>query len=169
MQNFSGKAGLFRVRVEGEGPLAIADGVRELRLDDGAKATLEFPLLAKPGHDVAQVRVRVDGGDYAVDRRYDLPVRAAWPGVLRGRTQVLGKETPLVLDASLAAGLIPFQEKAHAPCHRRWPDPGNGAGAPAHQRLAAAAFCQCAARPVRLSLRLRRTDHQQGLCGTGDG
>ena len=113
VQNFSGKAGRFRVRVEGEGPLAVTDGERHLELDDGAKATLEFPLLAKPGHGVAQVRVRVDGGGYAVDRRYDLPVRAAWPGVLRGRSQVLAAGEPLVLDASLAQGLIADTVQAH--------------------------------------------------------
>ena len=113
VQNFSGKAGRFRVRVEGEGPLAVTDGERHLELEDGAKATLEFPLLAKPGHGVAQVRVRVDGGGYAVDRRHDLPVRAAWPGVLRGRSQVLAAGEPLVLDASLAQGLIADTVQAH--------------------------------------------------------
>ncbi|KAF1693288.1 alpha-2-macroglobulin family protein [Pseudoxanthomonas daejeonensis] len=106
VQNFSGAASEFRVRVEGEGPLAVGEGQRRLRLDDGAKATLEFPLLAEPGNTVARVRVRVDGGGYAVDRRYDLPVRAAWPGVLRTSTPVLKEGTPLVLDASLAEGLV---------------------------------------------------------------
>ena len=106
VQNFSGSAGEFRVRVEGEGPLAVGEGQRRLRLEDGAKATLEFPLLAQPGNSVAQVRVRVDGGGYAVDRRYDLPVRAAWPGVLRAQTRVLEDGAPLVLDAALADGLI---------------------------------------------------------------
>ncbi|AKC85494.1 alpha-2-macroglobulin family protein [Pseudoxanthomonas suwonensis] len=106
VQNFSGKAGEFEVRVDGEGPLAVAEGRRRLRLEDGAKATLEFPLLAQPGHTVAQVRVRVDGGGYAVDRRYELPVRAAWPAVLRTQTRVLEDGAPLVLDAALAEGLI---------------------------------------------------------------
>ena len=54
-----------------------------------------------PGHGVAQVRVRVDGGGYAVDRRHDLPVRAAWPGVLRGRRQVLAAGAGVAL-ATLA-------------------------------------------------------------------
>ncbi|WP_372013289.1 alpha-2-macroglobulin family protein [Pseudoxanthomonas sp. 10H] len=107
VQNFSGAAGEFRVRVEGEGPLSVAQGQRRLRLEDGAKATLEFPLLAEPGNAVARVRVRVDGGGYAVDRRHDLPVRAAWPGVLRAQARVVQAGEPLLLDAALAEGLIP--------------------------------------------------------------
>jgi uncharacterized protein YfaS (alpha-2-macroglobulin family) len=106
VQNFSGAASEFRVRVDGEGPLSVGEGQRRLRLEDGAKATLDFPLLAQPGNAVAQVRVRVDGGGYAVDRRYELPVRAAWPGVLRVQTRVLENGAPLSLDASLAEGLI---------------------------------------------------------------
>ncbi|WP_425503967.1 alpha-2-macroglobulin family protein [Pseudoxanthomonas broegbernensis] len=113
VQNFSGSAGGFRVRVEGEGPLSVGEGERGLRLDDGAKATLEFPLAALPGHAVAKVRVRVDGGGYAVDRRYELPVRAAWPSVLRTQTRVLEDGTPLVLDAGLAEGLIADTVNAH--------------------------------------------------------
>ena len=46
------------------------------------------------------------GGGYAVDRRYDLPVRAAWPGVLRAQARVVQGGEPLVLDASLAEGLV---------------------------------------------------------------
>jgi uncharacterized protein YfaS (alpha-2-macroglobulin family) len=106
VQNFSGTAGEFRVRVDGEGPLSVGEGQRRLRLEDGAKATLDFPLLAQPGNAVAQVRVRVDGGGYAVDRSYELPVRAAWPGVLRVQTRVLENGAPLSLDASLVEGLI---------------------------------------------------------------
>ncbi|WP_374014070.1 alpha-2-macroglobulin [Pseudoxanthomonas koreensis] len=113
VQNFSGKAGRFRVRVEGEGPLAVAEGERSLELADGAKATLGFPLTALPGHTVAAVRVRVDGGGYAVDRRYELPVRAAWPSVLRTQTRVLEGGAPLVLDGSLMDGLIPGTVNTH--------------------------------------------------------
>ncbi len=106
VQNFSGSAGGFRVRVEGEGPLQVGNGERRLQLGDGAKATLEFPLQATPGSAVAKVRVRVDGGGYSVDRRYDLPVRPAWPAVLRAQTRVLEDGAVLALDPSLAEGLL---------------------------------------------------------------
>lgn len=112
VQNFSGRAAEFRVRVDGEGPLAVAGGERRLRLEDGARATLAFPLAALPGHGTGQVRVRVDGAGYAVDRRHELPVRAPWAAVARAATRVLEAGAPLALDASLAEGLIPATVQA---------------------------------------------------------
>jgi uncharacterized protein YfaS (alpha-2-macroglobulin family) len=106
VQNFSGTPGQFRVRVEGEGALQVGQGERRLELADQAKATLDFPLTALPGHGVAKVRVRVDGGGYSVDRRYDLPVRAAWPAVLRTQDRVLEGVASLALDTGLADGLV---------------------------------------------------------------
>jgi hypothetical protein len=107
VQNFTGKPGDFSVRVDGVGPLTIAQGRREAKLAPDAKATLSFPITAGEGYTTAQVRVRVDGGGFKVDRRYDLPVRAAWPAVLRSRTQVLDPLAAVALDAGFAEGLMP--------------------------------------------------------------
>lgn len=107
VQNFTGKAGEFKVRVDGEGPLGIADNARSAQLAGDAKTTLSFPVEAKEGYRTAQVRVRVDGNGFKVDRRYDVPVRAAWPGVLRAQTRVLDPLAPVVLGADLAEGLMP--------------------------------------------------------------
>ncbi|MGN6513794.1 MAG: alpha-2-macroglobulin family protein, partial [Lysobacteraceae bacterium] len=106
VQNFTGKPGAFQVRVEGEGPLALADGARKATLATDAKATYTFPVTAREGYGVAKVRVRVDGNGFHVDRRYDLPVRPAWPQVVRARTQVLDKPGPLRFDPALADGLM---------------------------------------------------------------
>ena len=107
LTNFTGKPGSFEVRVDGIGPLATEAGSRRVELPVEGKATLNFPLQAQTGHTVAKVRVRVDGNGHKVDRSYDLPVRAAWPAVLRSRTQVLQSPVPVTLDASLADGLMP--------------------------------------------------------------
>lgn len=106
VQNFSGKAGEFDVRVESEGPLSIGEGKRRLSLQPDAKQTLSFPLAAREGHSVAKVRVRVDGNGFKVDRHYDLPVRAAWPAVLRSRTQVLDPLGPVTLGSGDIDGLM---------------------------------------------------------------
>ena len=52
------------------------------------------------------MRVRVDGNGFKVDRRYDLPVRAGWPAVLRSRTLVLDSMAPVEMGAGLADGLM---------------------------------------------------------------
>src|SRR5690606_12322536 len=64
-------------------------------------------------HEVARVRVRVDGPGVAVDRSHELPVRAPWPQVLRSRSQVLDPLGPLAFDPALAEGLLPSSVNAH--------------------------------------------------------
>ncbi len=106
VQNFTGKPGAFNVRVEGEGPLAIGEGARSAQLAVDGKTTLSFPLTAQEGYTTAKVRVRVEGNGFKVDRRYDLPVRAGWPSVLRSRTVVLDSLAPVDMNAGLADGLM---------------------------------------------------------------
>ncbi|WP_206515091.1 alpha-2-macroglobulin [Xanthomonas sp. BRIP62418] len=106
VQNFTGKPGEFNVRVDGIGPLAIAEAARSVKLGADAKQTLSFPLSATEGYSVAKVRVRVDGNGFKADRSYDLPVRAGWPQVLRAQTRVLDPLAPISLDSGFADGLM---------------------------------------------------------------
>ncbi|WP_422505619.1 alpha-2-macroglobulin family protein [Stenotrophomonas sp. GZD-301] len=106
VQNFTGKPGEFKVQVDGIGPLTLGEPTRALTLAADAKRTLSFPLTAREGYTVAKVRVRVDGNGFKVDRRYDLPVRAAWPQVLRAQTRTLDPLVAVSMDASLADGLM---------------------------------------------------------------
>ncbi|GAB3061731.1 alpha-2-macroglobulin family protein [Stenotrophomonas tumulicola] len=106
VQNFTGKPGQFNVRVDAEGPLSLGEGSRSMQLAADAKTTLSFPLGAREGHGVASLRVRVDGNGFKADRRYDLPVRAAWPQVLRSQVRTLDPLAPVALDSSLADGLM---------------------------------------------------------------
>ncbi|MCY7313301.1 MAG: alpha-2-macroglobulin family protein, partial [Pseudoxanthomonas sp.] len=107
VQNFTGKPGEFKVRVDGIGPLSIAQGVRSASLAQDAKTTLSFPITAGEGYTTAQVRVRVDGGTFKVDRMYDLPVRAGWPSVLRSQARMLDPLASIQLGSSFADGLMP--------------------------------------------------------------
>ena len=107
VQNFTGKAGAFKVLVNGEGPLTIGEGSKTADLPVEAKRTLTFPITAGEGYTTAQVRVRVEGNGFKVDRRYDVPVRAGWPAVLRSRTQVLDSLVPVEMGAGFADGLMP--------------------------------------------------------------
>jgi uncharacterized protein YfaS (alpha-2-macroglobulin family) len=107
LTNFTGRAGDFKVRVDGIGPVSIGDNVRGAKIADAGKSTLSFPLTAKEGYGTANVRVRVDGNGFKVDRHYDLPVRPAWPAVLRARTRVLDQLATISLGADFADGLMP--------------------------------------------------------------
>ncbi len=112
ISNYTGKAGQFQVQVEGIGPAAIADGKRTVQLAADAKTTLSFPLTAREEYGVAQIRVRTDGNGVKSERRYELPVRPAWPSVTRSQTQVLEAGSAAQLDASFAAGLMPGSVRA---------------------------------------------------------
>ncbi|GAB3331785.1 alpha-2-macroglobulin [Marilutibacter aestuarii] len=107
LQNFTGKPGAFKVRVDGIGPLSVGEPNRNASLAVDGKTTLDFPLQAREGYTTAQVRVRVEGNGFKVDRKYDLPVRAGWPSVMRARTRVLDELATLRMDAGLASGLMP--------------------------------------------------------------
>ena len=111
ISNYTGKPGAFKLQVDGIGPATIAEGSRSLTLGSEAKSTVSFPLSAQEGYGVAQVRVRVEGNGFKVDRHYDLPVRPAWPSVLRSRAQVLGASAAS-MDVSLADGLMPGSVRA---------------------------------------------------------
>ena len=106
VQNFTGKPGEFKVQVSAEGPLSITGEARTAKLAAEEKTTLSFPVVAGEGYTTAKVRVRIDGGGFKVDRRYDLPVRAAWPAVLRAQTRVLDSLSPIELGAGFADGLM---------------------------------------------------------------
>lgn len=112
LTNFTDREGEFRVRVEGEGPLAVGEGARTVQIGVEGSSTLSFPLTAGNDYATASVRVRVDGNGESVDRSYDLPVRAAWPSVLRAQTRALDTLAPVTLDASFAEGLMPGSVQA---------------------------------------------------------
>lgn len=105
--NFTGKPGTFKVRLEGEGPLSMSDATRSVTLQPDGKTTLSFPIRAGDDYATAKVRVRVEGNGYKVDRRYDLPVRAGWPSVLRASTRVLDELVEVSMAADFASGLLP--------------------------------------------------------------
>ncbi|MET0288617.1 MAG: alpha-2-macroglobulin, partial [Pseudoxanthomonas sp.] len=106
VQNYTGKAGDFQVQVEGVGPLQLGEGKRTVKLGPDAKSTLSFPITGGEGYTTAQVRVQVEGNGFKVDRRYDVPVRAAWPSVLRAQTRVIDPLSTIELPASMADGLM---------------------------------------------------------------
>ena len=107
LQNFSGTEREFAVKVSADKLLAIAQGERRIKLADQAKTTLNFPLTAQQGYGVGKIEVSASGGGISIDRHFDLPVRAAWPAVLRSSARSLDKLAPITLGADTLDGLLP--------------------------------------------------------------
>ena len=112
VSNYTGKAGNFNVRIDGLGPVSVAAGAKAVSLAPEAKATLSFPLTAEDGFGTAHVRVRVEGNGNQVDRKYDLPVRPAWPAVVRSESLTLATGATVSLGRAQAEGLLPGSVRA---------------------------------------------------------
>ncbi|MDC8015197.1 alpha-2-macroglobulin family protein [Tahibacter soli] len=106
--NFSGAEREFAVRFEADRPLRIGDAQRSVKLADGAKSTLQFPLSAEDGLGVGKFRLVADGGDVKIRREYEIAVRPAWPSVLRSNPQVLDKGgASVALGVDAMEGFLP--------------------------------------------------------------
>lgn len=106
LQNFSGAERAFTVVVSADKPLAIEAGTRSLRLADQAKTTLNFPLRALEGYGVGRIRVEASGEGIALDRRFEMVVRAGWPGVVHSTPATLERLETVTLGSSLMDGLL---------------------------------------------------------------
>lgn len=107
VQNFTGSAGQFAVRLDTEGPIAVDGETRRVSLAPDAKASLQFAISGKEGAGVGVLRLRVDGGKLRVYRRYEVAVRPAWGPVVRSSARTVNPDGTLALGADLAAGLMP--------------------------------------------------------------
>ena len=106
LSNFSGAQREFRVRLEADPPLRIADAIRTQTLADGAKKTLQFDLSADEGMGVGKFRVFAEAGELRLQRHFEIAVRPAWPAVLRSAPQVLQPGAGLGLGSGAMEGLI---------------------------------------------------------------
>lgn len=107
LQNYTGKAGEFTVSLDTTGPIAVAGERRKVSLAAEAKSTLSYVLSGTEGFGVGTLKLRVEGGGHAVNREFDVPVRAAWGGIVRSSAQTLQPGASLSLGTDLAAGLMP--------------------------------------------------------------
>jgi uncharacterized protein YfaS (alpha-2-macroglobulin family) len=107
LQNYTGKAGEFTVTLETIGPIAVAGERRTVQLDPEEKTTISYPLTGTEGWGVGILKLKVEGGGHAVNREFDVPVRAAWSGVVRSRAQTIAAGASLALGTDAASGLMP--------------------------------------------------------------
>ena len=68
LDNLSGADGSYEVMVDGGEFINVANGKRNLKLADGDRTTLSFPLSARQKFGIAKVQITVRGKDVKVDR-----------------------------------------------------------------------------------------------------
>ncbi len=112
LQNFSGGARDFNLKIDAKPPLVVADTTHKITLADGAKKTLSFPLHASEDYGVGKFSVSAESadaksGNIRIHREFEIAVRAAWPSVLNSTPKVLDPIAPVALDASAIDGLLP--------------------------------------------------------------
>ncbi len=107
VKNYTGRAGEFTVTVDAEGPLEIANARRKVTLPVEGKNTMSFPLTGGQGFGIGTIKLKVSGGGFEVNRRFEVPVRPAWGGQSRSRLQTLAPGEGLSVGTDLAAGLMP--------------------------------------------------------------
>jgi uncharacterized protein YfaS (alpha-2-macroglobulin family) len=112
LKNLSGKDGIAKVSVKGDGLIAIDNANRSVPLKDGAGTTLSLPVTAGAGAAVAKVDIHAELNDYKVDRHFEFAVRPAWPETVSTTPLALEAGKPQHFDAGAAAGLLPATVRA---------------------------------------------------------
>ena len=107
LQNYTGTDGQFTVSLETTGPIAVAGERRTVSLAAEQKTTISYPLSGTEGWGVGTLKLRVEGAGHAVNREFDVPVRAAWGSVVSSRAQTVAEGGTVTMGTDLAAGLMP--------------------------------------------------------------
>ena len=107
LKNMSGKNGVAKVVVKGDGLISIDKNTRSVPLKDGAGITLTMPVTAGAGVAVAKVDIHAELNDYKVDRHFEFSVRPAWPELVKTQPMAIEAGKPMRLDQSAVAGLLP--------------------------------------------------------------
>ena len=106
LQNFSGTPRDFDIKLAAEKPLRVSDAVKKVKLADGAKSTLSFPLTAEDGIGVGKFSITATSGDLRIERHFEVAVRPAWPAVLRSTPSIMEKANALALGVGAMEGLF---------------------------------------------------------------
>ena len=127
LKNLSGKDGVAKVTVKGDGPITIADASRSVPLEDGAGTTLTMPVTAGGGAAVAKLDIHAELNDYQVDRHFEFAVRPAWPEQVSTVPMALEGGKSAHLDGTAMKGLLPVTVRSQLTLSTLPPLPYNAA------------------------------------------
>ncbi len=107
LDNASGKDGKFALEFAAQGPISVAGAPDSVELANGERTTLTIPVEARDGFGTGRVQVRLTGADVALERSFDVVVRAGWPAVQRLKLAAARGGSVVSPDNSLREGLYP--------------------------------------------------------------
>ena len=107
LHNLSGQTASYRVSTQAHAPISIQSETRQVTLEDNARTTLTFPMLAGNGHGVGKFSITAQSDDTQLTRQFEITVRPAWPATRRGDAQQVNSATTLQFGPSLLDGFIP--------------------------------------------------------------
>lgn len=106
LHNLSGKDQQLSVRITADSPLMVEDGQADLMLKNNAGTTLRFPLKAGNDLGVGTINVLVSGDNLNIDRHWELSVRPAWPGIVRGHREMIKSGETFTISSGLGTGIM---------------------------------------------------------------
>ncbi len=105
--NVQGPAGEYQIDLVTEGAVEVSAARHTFSLNAAARRGLTLELIGK-GVGPASLAVRVTGpGGLAIERKYALQTRPAYPAIERRTIRELARGESLVIDSNLLADVIP--------------------------------------------------------------
>jgi hypothetical protein len=106
IHNLSGQAREIHASMTADGPVTLEKGQEIIRLSDGGKITVRFPVKAREDYGVSDITLKLTGQGIKMERRWSLAVRPGYPAIGRRIFKVLKENETFTLDPQMAADLI---------------------------------------------------------------
>lgn len=107
LHNLSGTAQAFQLDLTATSPVSLEAAPASLRLADGERRTLRFPLTAAQALGVGSIALTISGDDLELTRQWELAVRPPYPGDLRQQRGTIIAGEQFTMPKAMAAGLMP--------------------------------------------------------------
>ena len=89
IHNLSGADQQLSVSVTSQDPVKIEPVEKSLFLKNNEKTVIKYPLVASDSFGAGKIKISVKNDSININRTWDLPVRPAYPGIIRSERNVI--------------------------------------------------------------------------------
>ncbi|GBC60596.1 alpha-2-macroglobulin domain-containing protein [Desulfonema ishimotonii] len=107
IHNLSGAAKTVDLDLKSDGPVVLENGTQTVKLADGEKKTLRFPVRAEADFGKSVITLVTAGEGFHLTREWQLGVRPGYPATARKVFSMIRPGGVFSLDPKLSADLIP--------------------------------------------------------------